>query len=204
MANHVCGTVDASTASCLDFDKTCGGSSMDLSPPAPVVGACPVYRTATVPEAGWGARARLCAVGEPASGVCDAGEICTPPVGAPFELAYCITTSQLANCPAGPYSHPRVYYGGAADDRACSPCLCGPSSVTCAGGTVTTFMGMNCGLGPIPMPSIASQSCTNVGGAQSALYNNDAVVTPGVCAPSGGLATGSFTAMTPTTICCTQ
>jgi hypothetical protein len=197
-----CSMADVSSASCVDFDPTCGGPRMELGAPTPIAGECVAKLTSNVPDLGWTASARLCGLNEPSSGECNAGEVCTRAVGLPFESVYCIATAQLASCPPGPYSRRRVYYGGATDTRECSGCSCGAPSVTCFGGTVSTFNQAGCVTPPHNTWS-APESCMGIGGDKSGIYNDDAVPHSGPCAPTGGEPTGKVTPTTPTTICCT-
>ena len=197
-----CATVAVSSGACIDFDAECKGAHMEVSAPAPLPGTCEASSTTSVPDAGWAASARLCKVGDPPSGQCDDGKVCTPPVGLPFESAYCIATAELSPCPPGPYTNRRVYYGTATDTRGCTACSCGPPSMDCKGGTVSTFDEMGCAA-PSRHTWSAPQSCTGIGGDTSGEYNGDAVPNSGPCKPSGGLPTGGLTPTTPTTICCT-
>jgi hypothetical protein len=155
-----------------------------------------------LPDVGWGASARLCAVRGPSSGHCDGGKICTPTVGPPFEHVYCITKADLASCPPGPYAERRVYYGAAADTRGCTACSCSSPSVSCEGGTVSVFDSPGC-IGPSDDAWSAPQACTAIGESTSFQYKGDAVLKNGPCAPSGGAPVGGLTPTNPTTICCT-
>ena len=175
---------------------------MEVSAPVPLPGTCQASATTSVPDAGWGASARLCKVSLPNSGKCDAGEVCAPPVGLPFESSYCIATTELSPCPPGPYTNRRVYYGAATDTRECTACSCGPPSMSCDGGTVSTFNEMGCAA-PSQHTWSAPQSCAGIGGVTSATYDGDAVPNSGPCKASGGLPSGGLTPTNPTTICCT-
>lgn len=174
---------------------------MQVSAPLAVPGTCVASATTVVPDAGWSASARLCGVREPASGLCAAGEVCAPPVEPPF--VSCIALSELSPCPPGPYASRRVYYGAATDTRGCTDCSCGPPSVTCTGGTVATFGHPGCSV-PSSTTWSAPQSCADVHGDQSLVYEGDAVPSSGPCAPIGGVPSGQLTPVAPTTICCTQ
>jgi hypothetical protein len=197
-----CANVVVASGTCVDFDPGCGAAHIEVSPPAPIPGTCEASATTRIPDAGWGASARLCKVREPSSGQCDVGEVCTPPVGLPFESAYCIAMAGLSPCPSGPYVNRRVYYGAATDTRGCTACSCDPPSADCEGGTVSTFDAMGCAA-PAHHTWSTPQSCTGIGKDTSGKYNGDAVLNSGACRPRGGVPTGELTPTTPTTICCT-
>jgi hypothetical protein len=174
---------------------------MQVSAPIPVPGKCAPSAATHVPDAGWTASARLCAVSEPSSGRCAAGEVCAPP--APMPFVSCIAKAELTACPSGPYTNGRVYYGGATDTRGCTGCSCSAPSTDCAGGTVTTFNNTGCVI-PAHTTWSTPQWCANPGGDRSAVYEGDAVPSTGPCTPVGGVPTGQFTPTGPTTICCTR
>ncbi len=174
---------------------------MQVSASRPLPGTCAASAATNVPDAGWTASARLCQVGEPMSGQCAGGEVCVPPVASPF--VSCIAMAELSPCPSGPYTSRRVYYGAATDTRACTECSCSTPSLECTGGTVATFGNPGCAMQP-HVAWNAPQSCADIHGAQSAVYDGDAVPSSGPCTPVGGVPTGQLTPTSPTTICCTR
>jgi len=191
-----------SSSGCVDLDPRCGGDRMAVSAAAPVPGACEAIPTNGLPAVGWGASARLCAAREPWSGPCAGGQVCTAPATPPFEASYCVAKAELSPCPPGPYAVRRVYYGAVVDTRSCTDCSCGPASMDCVGGTVSTFDAPGCA-GPSRHTWSVPQSCTGVGGSASLRYGGDAVPNVGPCTPAGGTPTGALTPANPTTICCT-
>jgi hypothetical protein len=204
-ASSECDQIDASAGVCVTFAAGCTGTYLRLGAPEALPGRCTPTATVDVPDASWMASVHLCGPTEASTATCGGGKVCMPPVpDAAFESTYCVARSGSAplGCPAGPYSHQRVYYGGATDDRGCSACSCGTPDASCSGGTYTTHKKAGCGANSATFN--APESCASVGADQSGIYNGDAVLTSGACAPDGGAATGSFTPSTPTTICCTQ
>lgn len=180
----------------------CGGTHIRISNPVATGGSCIPDAGATVPPAGWSAAVRLCAAATPPgpSG-CDAGSVCAPTSGLPFETAtYCVARSGAWPCPAG-YPSQRTYYGGAVDTRACAPCTCGaPTGATCSGDVLSLYGATCSGTGTqVTIP----QTCTGLGGSKMMGLSAGVAPTGGACAPSDAGATGSFTPTTPTTICCT-
>ena len=73
----------------------------------------------------------------------------------------------------------------------------------CTGGTVATFSGTGC-LPPSHITWSAPQSCTDVHGDRSTVYDGDAIPNSGPCAPVGGVPRGQLTPASPTTICCNR
>ncbi len=200
-----CDSVDASAGACVTFSASCTGTYMIVGTPHALPGRCRATGTADVPDAGWTASVRLCGPADASAAACSGGKVCVPPVpDAGFESTYCVVNAggEPVACPPGPYSHQRVYYGGATDDRGCSACVCGAPDASCSGGTYTTHKKAGCGSNSTPFST--PQSCVSVGGDKSGIYNGSAVLTSGACVPDGGVATGSFTPTTPTTICCTE
>lgn len=200
-AGSQCATVGVSSGTCVAVDQGCGGTHMQVSASRPLPGTCAASAATNVPDAGWTASARLCQVGEPMSGQCAGGEVCVPPVASPF--VSCIAMAELSPCPSGPYTSRRVYYGAATDTRACTECSCSTPSLECTGGTVATFGNPGCAMQP-HVAWNAPQSCADIHGAQSAVYDGDAVPSSGPCTPVGGVPTGQLTPTSPTTICCTR
>jgi hypothetical protein len=196
-----CATVGVSLGTCVDFDPGCGGTHMQVSAPTPLPGTCAASATTHVPDATWTASARLCSVRELSSGRCAADEVCAPPATLPF--VSCIAMAELSACPSGPYTDRRVYYGGATDTRGCTGCSCSAPSLSCTGGTVATFDGAGCAA-PSHVTWDVPQSCTDVHGDQSAVFEGDVVASTGACTPLGGLPTGQLAPSHPTTICCTR
>jgi hypothetical protein len=207
MDSNLCATVDASLGACVTFDPSCSGAHMTLTESRAVAGSCSVVASTALPDAAWGAAARLCAPDETATGTCANAGVCMPPVpGLPFQAVYCIASPSLnpVQCPPGPYSHQRVYYMGLGDTRGCTACACSPPSVVCSGGTISNYSSPGCnGQASGPSPTIP-ESCTNVGASKSGRYNDDAILNSGPCEASGGVNTGNIAPTMPTTICCTE
>jgi hypothetical protein len=203
--NASCGTQDqpiATTCTPLAVG-TCGGTHVTISASVASGGSCAPDAGSQIAPAAWTAGARLCAAtGAPSPAGCDAGEVCAPATGLPFEPStYCIARSGVATCPAG-YPVQHTYYESSADTRACTPCSCGaPSGSTCTGGGITVYGGAMCSGGSTQLA--VPQTCAALGGSKVGIFSG-ATAAGGSCAPSGGQPTGAFTPTTPTTICCTQ
>jgi hypothetical protein len=200
-----CGTpATAPERTCTKLDATgCAAPHFTVSAQEPTGGSCTPATTKNVPVATWQASVRLCATSATPGAVgCDAGAVCVPASASPFEAqTYCVFQGGVQTCPAAfPVSH--VYYAASADTRDCSPCSCSsPGGATCSGATLDTFGTTSCTnlVNYFPVPS----ACARLPGVHAALLDGG-VASGGACTPDGGQATGSFSATTPTTVCCTQ
>ncbi len=102
-------------------------------------------------------------------------------------------------CPAGAYSAPQVVFAGVDDQRTCSACGCeGPQSVTCTG-TSTVYTQPSCDGTSyvVAHDNLCASFPMDVRGVIFSV-----VASGGSCQETGGAATGSATATSPTTICC--
>jgi hypothetical protein len=189
--------VIGSTCTMLNVNG-CGGMHFTLTPGAPS-GTCAPASTTKFPAPEWRTNVRLCGMPAPppASG-CEAGQLCAPPAGFPFESAYCVARMGQWACPSA-YPAQRTYYASSVDSRACSECACeSPTGIQCSA-TISTFGDPACNGGL--MQEAAPTACS--GAATKAAMTTGTTATGGSCAPSGGVASGSVAPSTPTTVCCT-
>jgi hypothetical protein len=177
----------------------CGGLHFTLSSGAPS-GRCAPAASTTLPALEWQTNARLCGLpSSPPTSGCEAGRVCAPSTGLPFESAYCLARAGDWTCPSL-YPARRTFYASAVDSRACGACTCqSPTGVQCTA-AVSTFGDANCN-GGVMMES-APAACSSAG-LKAAMATGD-TATGGSCAPSGGAPMGTVTPSTPTTVCCTM
>jgi hypothetical protein len=187
----------------------------EVGPSTPTGEACTASAvTATTPSP-WSIVVSACT---PTSGAqapsCGSGGICLPTPLAPQIAGFCISQPGVVACPSGPYSVHRVYYGGLADTRGCTPCACSTTSAPqCTGGEGLPYTEPSCGV-PIPssIPFLVPSHCAATsfsselvpaGGFE--LYQMPTLA-PATCAAtsSGGEPTGSVAPTQPTTFCCTD
>jgi hypothetical protein len=182
--------------------NACGGPHFTLTPGAPSGGCAPQSST-TLPTIEWQTNVRLCGMPSPApTSGCEAGQICAPSTGLPFESAYCVARMGTWACPSG-YPAQRTYFASYVDSRACSACACeSPTGIQCTA-TVSIFGDPSCNGGMMmQMPQSAPAACSGAG--LKAAMTTGTSATGGSCAPSGGVATGTVAPATPTTVCCTM
>lgn len=177
----------------------CGGLHFTLSPGA-TSGTCAPAGSTTLPAIEWQTNVRLCGLpSSPSTSGCEAGRVCAPSTGLPFESAYCVARAGDWACPP-PYPARRTFYASAVDSRACSACACEPPTGVQCTAAVSTFGDTNCN-GGVMMES-APAACSGAGIKAAMATGNTA--TGGSCAPSGGTPVGTVSPSTPTTICCTM
>ncbi len=177
----------------------CGGLHFTLAPGAPSGGCAPVSST-TLPALEWQTSVRLCGMpSPPPTSGCEAGQICAPTTGLPFESVYCVARMGAWACPSG-FPAQRTYYASYVDSRTCSACTCeSPTGIQCSA-MVSTFGDPSCNGGM--MQQSAPAACSGAG--LKAAMTTGTKATGGSCAPSGGIASGTVVPSTPTTVCCTM
>jgi hypothetical protein len=202
-SDHQCGaacdTVTLSDGACTNVQGVCNNAFGISVSPAPTSGGSCAPQASTAASAwSWTSFARGCAPSSPSTpstAGCDAGRVCISP--APPGWRSCVYSPGDVACPAGSYSARHVYYGSATDDRGCAPCSCGaPTGVTCA---ATVMIGCGTAGQTFAVPT----SCTSLTDPGSVQVVSAPASGGGSCAPSGGEPTGSVSAESPTTICCT-
>jgi hypothetical protein len=170
----------------------------------------------TKPAYSWAAEAIGCAPVSTAALGCSGGNVCLPRASAPFRSdAYCIEATGDVSCPVGPYATKYVYYGGATDMRACTPCEC-IAKGTCTS-TYTGYTDASCGtpaaqLTNRAVPTSFSPSCavTFTGSSTPASFKvtsetlDSASLSCVVDNSTGGQPVGTVMPDSPTTVCCTQ
>jgi hypothetical protein len=152
----------------------------------------------------WTTMARACEV----AGAAAAAE---PP---PSAFSRCVfQEGDLAACPAA-YPERRMFFRGATSTLSCSPCTCGPPQGSMCWTWLTEHHTEACSeiFHSSRWVDMDVAGCgTSDGGNGGGLTGISAVLgtppppnqtDPGVCAPSGGEATGEATPADPTTFCC--
>jgi hypothetical protein len=186
---------------CVSTGCSGGPAAFIVTPPVVAyAGSCNPQPTSTVPPWTWSTTARGCET-TPIAGTCSGAGLCLPSPPAPF-TSVCVFQSGTAACPGGSYSVSHVFYGGVSDSRACSGCSCNsPTGVSCAGSQVQGYSGTNCSGTAY---AFASGGCQPLG---VAVVSEEETTSPtvgnGTCTANGGLATGTATPASPTTVCCT-
>ena len=186
-------------SSCTTIDVNgCGGMHFTLTPGA-ASGSCAPVSTTTLPGLEWRANVRLCGMpSPPPTSGCEAGQLCAPQAGLPFETVYCVARTGQWACPSG-YPALRTYYASYVDSRACSACTCeAPTGIQCSA-MVSTFGDPACN--GATMQEAAPAACSGAG--LKAAMTMRTTAAGGACGPSGGIASGTVAPSTPTTVCCT-
>lgn len=197
-AAEKCDTVNITTGACTNVQTKCTFADGVSGGPTPAGGSCaPQAGNAVVPPWSWKANVRTCMTKRPpARESCDGAEVCVPLPAAPMLPRPCIFMSGDVACPAGGYGVKHVVYGGADDQRKCTPCTCGaPTGATCSAsitkGCSTT--------GPkVTLPT----TCSPLGDPISVGLFAAPIPSGGSCAPTGGKREGALVPTSPTTVCC--
>lgn len=190
-----CVAVGSYTCNLLGVTKP---RAMTVSASVASGGACQPSATASVPPVTWASTIRLCGG---ASLACDDGGCPVAPNAGFSATNRCVMKPGDNMCPPG-YPVKQLLHETGTDTRACSPCTCGaPADVACAA-SVATFGGTACS-GQPTASAVAPTDCLTLPG-QGHFSVASAAPQGGSCAPSGGVATGAFTADAPTTVCCLQ
>ncbi len=199
-----CATATPTGASCASSSLSGCGAAPHAKAPAPLPsgGACQPQPSTSVPAATWGTLARACALPSPAArGACDAASVCAPRATSPYSGHLCALIAGDVSCPAGSaYNVKHVYYAGADDSRACSPCTCGPPDGGACTGTFSVYNTSACAL--FTSTFSLGSSCVPVQIATSGVESQVSLATAGGCAASLVQPSGGFTPSLPTTVCC--
>jgi hypothetical protein len=194
----------------LPGGQTCLGgpcnSSVSAAKPNVVGGSCAASGgTPDIQPVAWEALGKGCS-DAPQGGGCGAGKVCQPKSAAPFKTGLCVFKEGDNSCPIGPFSEKFVYFEKADDTRACSTCACGsPAGSTCDA-TVSVYGDAAVNNCTTELTTFQAGGCANLSG-NPAIFGRKATLTAptgGSCAVTagGGDATGSLTAVNPTTFCC--
>lgn len=186
-----------SSGACASFPV--GGGQAKASHPQ-ATGSCPPNGgVLTKEEPAWTKEAHLCE-GSASTGACGAGEICAPPLVAPFGATYCVHQTGDIECPPQ-YPARNVVYGDGFDDtRACTSCACAFAPAGCDA-DVRYYGGGSCTGQYTTKP--ANGSCNSTNGF--VIYSAKLMMLSGPsgsCTPSGGVATGNVSGVDPVTVCC--
>jgi hypothetical protein len=159
----------------------------------------------------WNTLARACDVFMPEGPV--ARSICLPDDPLPPGFKVCIFSDGVSACPddvlGNTFTEQHIFYGGAEDDRQCSPCGCGAPTGSACTATMSIYKGNNltCAGPPLILIPVSSTSptCLDVqlpGQALGSKAASPPTYLPGVCPPMGGEPSGSAIPKTPATLCC--
>jgi hypothetical protein len=203
-------SISATTTACQFISTPNSSSSLQVTalPKVTSAGTCAADGGALVSPEPWGQEVRLCAA--PAGKGCHAGQSCVkdPPSG--FQGEACITQVGTGACPSGWTDQSLQLYAGGTDGRACSPCTCDTSTVSCTGGKYTANASNDCAVAPgtTPLSIGAADGCVNTGALAA---QNHGVIslepelsTPGgpTCGTSSPI--GTFTLTGSLRLCCRQ
>jgi len=142
---------------------------------------------------GWQNAHHLCKA-EPGSGTCAEGQCFAKAAGA---TSICVIGPADTPCPSGWDDVQVPAFGGAADDRGCTPCGCGTPQGTCAGGEYNVG-GTFCDLGT----KVSQGVCFNTNGTFDGNWL-DGTSPGGSCQPAAAAAPkGQFVPTEPVSICC--
>jgi hypothetical protein len=138
--------------------------------------------------------------------------ICLPDDLLPPGFALCVFRDGEYDCPAEPgnvFTERHVFYNAVQDDRQCSACGCGAPTGSSCTAMISIFKGadLTCNGPAVTQTTISSAGpvCFDIALPGQALGSKSAGPTtylPGICPPTGGLASGSATATEPSTLCC--
>jgi hypothetical protein len=192
-----------STTTCSPFATTsCAGANSyyALGATQPTGATCGEPTTSAVlPPPTWSASVLGCGLPGPPSAIgCPSGRICVPEV-----VPQCIMMSGDVPCPTGSsYAMRNLYFGGFDEGRSCSTCSCQTVGMGSCSGQMNLYSGGDCS-GSTQNLQVSFGACTSILAATRSIELNYLTLTEPSCAPSGGVAQGSATAASPTTICCT-
>jgi hypothetical protein len=198
-----CTTADAVEAGALCSASSCM-VSLNIGPLVLDESGCTPHPGGATMDPSWSTHARGCRGN--AFGPCpNLGDTCGPV--APPGFLVCALTAGDVDCPSDtPYSDKYVFYQGADDTRACSPCACASVPGTCSG-LLSAYADGACGsvVASVLIGSSLPQ-CDNVSILASTTLGSKSIqsvaYTPGACTPSGGVASGAVTPLSPATFCC--
>jgi hypothetical protein len=198
-----------SDGNCVDDPSTpsSGFGSCILGLPAAVVGpgTCSSSGGDNTNPSPWETEIRVC-TSAAGGGGCGAGEACAPRSPTGFDGAVCMTKAGNDGCPGGWTYVDLQGYDQFTDSRACSPCGCDVSSITCSGGKYTLYDGDSCTDGAdghidVGITCLDASSYLDV---STFSYRAQ----PGTPSPAGTCATtgptGTLAKSGATTICCKQ
>jgi hypothetical protein len=199
------GTCDSSSA--IPADQLCDGSPCvrSLSISALQVEPCQSIQKGEpdIPEVTWGTTARECLLSELSESDCGTGRVCIPPV--PPISTLCLWAKGIHECTEPEYPRRVVVYESPKDDRACTPCECGPQQGAECSALLSVFSDGACGdLLVTETLELGQPICTDLPegtalGSKGAFFKIDE---PGTCAPSGGELSGGLELAGALTLCC--
>ena len=166
--------------------------------PAGYNGDCTSTPSKTVPAITYSNSYTACSYDGPAdTGGCTSAQCVQGPAGGKT----CVYEAGDNACPATTYTVKTLFYTGDTDTRSCSTCTCTATAATCTG-TINVYSGGSC-TGSLLATVTTNEACSSAPGALSSVAT--AVNTnPGTCGNNGtGGPTGSVTATSPITVCCT-
>ncbi len=191
-----CASADALSAAVTSAAAFSGGSCS-----ASLTNTLVPFATAT----DWTTTGRVCGASRGVDqGGCSATQICADAPPAATTQAWCIYQAGSTTCPAG-YPAQHVYFAAATDTRACAgTCTCGAATgAVCSTDSVSVSATTDCA-SAATFASTAVGQCNENLGATARNVTASVSVSGGQCPPSGNPSvSGTVTAATPTTVCCT-
>jgi hypothetical protein len=152
--------------------------------------------TVTAPAPSWGTNTRLCTGATVTPGACTGGNVCAP-LTAPKKL--CIYHTGAMVCPTDSgYTVSSTQYTTFSDSRDCS-CACNPSTATCS--PVVYYVDTSAGC--TGDPGFQFGSCGSVFAGSTHGFRINAV-NLNVSGTTSFTSSGSVTAASPITVCCTN
>jgi hypothetical protein len=179
-------------------NATPNGSLYNIRGVASKMGAsCSVTKgTVTAPAPSWGANTRLCTGASVTPGACTGGNTCAP-LTAPKKT--CIYHTGVMACPAGSgYGVSSTQYTSFSDSRDCS-CACTPATATCA--PVVSFIDTTAGCTGDTGTTFTQCGSVFLGSTHGFRIN---AVNVSVSGTTSSTPSGSVTAASPITVCCTN
>jgi len=195
------------TANSIPAGASCGGqpcASLTVGTLLVVQDACapePPIAAADFPIPQWGLSGRACGYSNKG---CDDGMVCV--ASAPSGYQQCLAWPGERDCPADEYSKRIVLYETFADDRACTPCACGPPQTSACSSVTTFYADDACSALVAGVGAVSTKTtCVDLAPAGIAIGSKASTVPvyqPGTCAASGGELTGIAAPINPMTFCC--
>lgn len=164
-------------------------------------GECASSSSSSIPEATWNTTSTLCGGATPASGVCEASEVCVDRPPETFEGRVCIWQPGELECPGSAYSDRFLRHAGISDGRNCATCTCGDPVGDCNGNIIlrpSASCSSGTGSGSVPIGGGCILSVDNVDSAEAGTLSVNNVS----CEASVGTAIGEAEPDDPYTLCC--